>query len=384
MIFDVKIIADKAIPYARRFFSTLGEVILLDNSEITPASTRDADCLVVRSVTRVGRELLDGTQVRCVASASSGTDHVDLDYLDTRDIPLFDAKGCNANAVAEYVLSCLFVLSEQFDVELDGRSAGIIGCGNVGARLRHLLRATGFETRVYDPFIRDERNAHPFRDLDHVLSSDIISLHVPFTTTGEYPTARMADQEFLDRLKADVIFINTARGGVVNERALIDFARKNRASRLALDVWDDEPRINVELLGLAALATPHVAGYSARAKLNATRMVYEQVCAWAGAPAAAQDDIILPGENMEFDRTGFDNPLEAVRLATLACYDVRTDCAAFREIETVDANDRSDFFTSARTDYPLRREFSDLRVVLPGKDADLRGILSSLGFDVAG
>ena len=378
----MKIIADKAIPYARRFFSTLGDVVLLDAGDITHALISDADCLVVRSVTRVDRGLLDGTRVSCVASASSGTDHADLDYLDSRDIPLFDAKGCNANSVAEYVLSCLLVLSEQYGVELEGKTAGIIGCGHVGARLRYLLRVIGIETRVYDPFIRDEHNSYPFRDLDQVLSSDIVSLHVPLTTTGEFPTAKMVGQEFLGRLKQNVIFINTARGGVVNERALIDFARENQASRLALDVWDNEPDINIELLNISALATPHVAGYSARGKLNATHMVYEQVCAWAGVPAMAADDTIFPGENMELDLSGIDNPIEAVRLAALACYDVRTDCAAFREIETVAGDSRSEFFTSARTDYPFRREFSDLRVILSGNNAAVREKLSGMGFDI--
>ncbi len=360
----------------------MGDVVLFDAGDITPALISDADCLVVRSVTRVDRGLLDGTQVSCVASASSGTDHVDLDYLDSRDIPLFDAKGCNANSVAEYVLSCLLVLSEQYGVELEGKTAGIIGCGHVGARLRYLLQVIGIETRVYDPFIRDEHNPYPFRDLDQVLSSDIVSLHVPLTTTGEFPTAKMVGREFLGKLKEDVTFINTARGGVVNERALIDFARENRASRLALDVWDNEPDINIELLNMSALATPHVAGYSARGKLNATRMVYEQVCAWAGVPAMAADDTIFPGENMELDLSGIDNPIEAVRLAALACYDVRTDCAAFREIETVAGDSRSEFFTSARTDYPFRREFSDLRVILSGNNAAVREKLSGMGFDI--
>ena len=384
MILDVKIVADKAIPHARRFFSTLGDLILLDAGDITPASVRDADCLVVRSVTRVDRTLLSGSRARCIASASSGTDHVDLGYLDSRDIPLFDAKGCNANSVAEYVLSCLFVLSEQAGTELEGKTAGIIGCGHVGARLRALLHVIGLETRVFDPFIRDDNNSYPYRNLDSVLRSDIITLHVPLTTTGEYPTAQMVDRDFLGKLRQDAIFINTSRGAVVNEQDLVDFAGRNPESRLVLDVWDNEPGINVELLNTSALATPHVAGYSARAKLNATRRVYEQLCAWAGAPAAAGDDIMMPGENVEFDLAGFDNPIEAVRLAVLACYDVRTDCAAFREIEAVDAGSRSDFFTSARTGYPYRREFSDLRVVLPGNDGDIRDKLSGLGFDVAG
>ena len=360
----------------------MGDVSLVDGKDITPPSIRDADCLVVRSVTRVDRALLGGSRIKCVASTSSGTDHVDLDYLNTRNIPLFDAKGCNANSVAEYVLSCLFVLSEQFGVELEGKTVGIIGCGHVGARLRCLLLILGIETRVYDPFIADERGCFVFRDLDSVLSSDIITLHVPLTWTGEYPTAQMVDRQFLSRLKNDVVFINTARGAVVNERDLLDFARQNRMSRLVLDVWDNEPVINDELFALTSLATPHIAGYSTRARMNATRLVYEQVCAWAGAPAMAADDTILPGENMELDLSEVDNPIEAVRLAALACYDVRTDCAAFREMETIAGNSRSEFFTSARTDYPFRREFSDLRVILSGNDAAVHEKLSGMGFDI--
>lgn len=381
----MKIIADKAVPYVERLFSTLGEVTPVDENGLTASVIGDTDCLVVRSVTRLDRNLLDGAQVRCIASTSSGTDHVDRDYLNARDIPLFDAKGCNACSVAEYVLNCLFVLSEQYGMDLGNKRVGIIGRGHVGGQLRRLLQLLGIETRVYDPFIRDEDGRFGFRDLGHVLCSDIISLHVPLTTTGEYPTARMVDRAFLGRLKRDVIFINTSRGGVVNEQDLTDFSIRNRECRLVLDVWDDEPHINNELLGRAALATPHVAGYSARAKLNATRMVYEQVCAWAGATPAPEDDITFPGEDMEFDpATRFDTPIEAAGLAALACYDVRTDCAAMREMETIRPDGRGDFFTSLRTDYPYRREFSDLRVVLPGNDAGIRETLSGLGFDVAG
>ena len=380
----MKITADSAIPYAERLFSTLGEVEPVDTAALSADSLSDTDCLVIRSVTRVDRDLLDGTKVRCVASASSGIDHVDQDYLHSRGIPLLSATGCNARAVAEYVLSCLFVLAQQYGVELEDKTVGIIGCGQVGGQLRRLLRLLGIETRVYDPFIRDENGHFNFRNLEQVLSSDIISLHVPLTRSGDYPTARMVDREFLDKLKPDVIFINTARGAVVHEQDLIDFAGRNPACRLALDVWDNEPEINIELLGHTALATPHVAGYSARAKLNATRMTYEQVCAWAGAPAAAADDTVMPGEQMEFNLSGFDEPFDAVRLAVLACYDVRTDCAAFREIESVGGHSRSDFFTTARADYSFRREFPDLRVVLPGNDRGIRDQLSGLGFDVVG
>ena len=377
----MKIVADKAIPYAMRFFSTLGEVVLLDSGDITSASISDADCLLVRSVTRVDRALLGGSQIKCVASASSGTDHVDIDYLDTREIPLFDAKGCNANSVAEYVLSCLFVLSEQFGVEPEGKTAGIIGCGHVGARLRSLLQIIGMETRVYDPFIRDGNNSYPYRDLDSVLCSDIITLHVPLTTTGEYPTAEMVDRQFLGRLKNDVIFINTARGGAVNERDLIDFAGQNRECRLVLDVWDNEPLINDELFALASLATPHIAGYSAQAKLNATRLVYEQVCRWFDVSATA-DAVILADENAELNLSGFDEALDAVRTAVLASYDVRSDCAALQGLAEIEPHERGVFFDSVRTDYPSRREFPALTVALSENQGLIGEKLSALGFSI--
>ena len=401
----MKIIADKAIPYAMRFFSTLGEVVLLDAGDITPASIRDADCLVVRSVTRVDEDLLGDTRIKCVASNSSGTDHVDLDYLDARAVPLFDAKGCNANSVAEYVLSCLFVLSEQFGVELEGKTAGIIGCGYVGGRLRSLLHVTGMETRVYDPFIRDEDGRFVFRDFDSVLSSDIITLHVPFTTAGEYPTARMVDRQFLGRLKNDVIFVNTARGGIVNERDLIDFARENGACRLVLDVWDNEPEINDELFALASLATPHIAGYSAQARLNATRRVYEQVCGYFDMDATAdavtnrQDRrfarpqaaarlrpgmgaVTLADEDAELNLSGFDGVADAVRTAVLASYDVRSDCAALKGLTETEPHERGAFFNSLRTDYPSRREFPALRVALSADQGMIGEKLSALGFTI--
>ncbi len=380
----MKIVADKAIPFVERFFSTLGEVALLDDRDITPASIRDADCLVVRSVTQVDRRLLAGSRIKCVASATSGTDHADLDYLHAHALPLFDAKGCNANAVAEYVLSCLFVLSEQYGIELEGKTVGIIGCGHVGARLRFLLNIVGLETRVYDPFIRDDDNRFIYREQDEVLRSDVITLHVPLTTAGDYPTSRMVDRDFLARLSTDVILVNTARGGVVNEQDLIDFARRNPASRLALDVWDNEPHLNTGLLSLAALATPHIAGYSARAKLNAARMVYEQVCAWAGIPTTAADGVTLSDGNLELNLSGFGSAIESVKAAVLASYDVRTDCAAFREIEEVEPDKWGDFFTSLREDYLFRREFADLRVVLPGQESRLHEKFARLGFATAG
>ena len=307
---------------------------------------------------------------------------MDIDYLNAHAIPLFDAKGCNANAVAEYVLSCLFVLSEQHGLELGGKSVGLIGCGHVGTRLRHLLRIIGLETRVYDPFIKDQDNRFIFQDLDNVLSSDIITLHVPLTTTGEYPTAKMVERNFLKQLNTDVIFINTARGGVVNEPDLIDFARQNRASHLVLDVWDNEPYINDELVGLSSLATSHIAGYSAAARLNATHRIYEQVRRWFDINLSTAAGILITGESAELNLSGFGRAVDAIRTAVLASYDVRGDCAALRGMREVEPDKRGVFFDSLRMDYPSRREFHELQVTLSADQGLISDKLSALGFSI--
>lgn len=377
----MKIVADKAIPFVEPFFSTLGQVELLSEAELTAATVREADCLVVRTVTRVNEELLARSRARCVASATSGTDHIDLDCLRARGILVFDAKGCNAGAVAEYALSSLFALCADNGLELEGKIAGIIGCGNTGGRLRQLLDAIGVQTRVYDPFLRNKDGSLVFQELDEVLDADIISLHVPLTTAGEHPTWRMVGRDFLQRLKTDVTFINTSRGSVTDERELLRFAKRNPASRLVLDVWDNEPCINQELLAAATLATPHIAGYSLDARVNATRRVYEQTRDFFGLPARPPAVSLPPRERAELRLDKFGDDMEAARIAVLAAYDARRDCAALREMMNLEPPQRGMFFRSLRVNYAPRREFSSLRLRLPETAGALSAKLSRLGFE---
>lgn len=377
----MKIVADKAIPFVEPFFSTLGQVELLSEAELTATTVREADCLVVRTVTRVNEELLARSRAQCVASATSGTDHIDLDCLRARGISVFDAKGCNAGAVAEYALSSLFALSADNGLELEGKIAGIIGCGNTGGRLRQLLDAIGVETRVYDPFLRDQNGSLVFQELDEVLAADIISLHVPLTTAGEHPTWRMVGRDFLQQLKWDVTFINTSRGSVVNERELLRFAQRNPASQLVLDVWDNEPCINQELLAAATLATPHIAGYSLDARVNATRRVYEQARDFFGLSARSPAVSLPPRAMAELRLDKFGDDMEATQTAVLAAYDPRRDCAALREMMNFGPTQRGMFFRSLRVNYAPRREFSSLRLRLPETAGALSAKLSRLGFE---
>ena len=220
-----------------------------------------------------------------------------------------------------------------------------------------------------------------FRNWTRSLDADIISLHVPLTTAGEHPTWRMVGRDFLRRLKTDATFINTSRGGVVNERELLRFAKRNPASRLVLDVWDNEPCINQELLAAATIATPHIAGYSLDARVNATRRVYEQARDFFGLPARPPAVSLPPREMAELrlDKRGDD--LEAARTAVLAAYDARRDCAALRKMMNLEATQRGPFFSALRVNYAPRREFSSLRLRLPETAGALSAKLSRLGFE---
>jgi erythronate-4-phosphate dehydrogenase len=380
----MKIVADRAIPYIEHFFAGLGELQLLDGRAIDAAAVRDADILVVRSVTRVDAALLRGSRVAFAASATSGTNHVDAAYLAAQGIGFAAAAGCNARAVAEYVLSCLFVLAGENGREPDSRRVGIVGCGHVGGTLHQLLAACGIPALVCDPPLQ-ESGARPdidFVPLSALRQADIISLHVPLEHGGRHATAGMIDAAFLDGLHGDAVLINTARGEVLDEAALIRFLDAHPRAAAALDVWCNEPAINTELQRRARIGTAHIAGYSLDAKLRGTRMVYEQVCRYLDRPCDIQDPPLprtdVPGLELREQA----NPLEAAGLAVLAGYDVRGDSAALARLPELEPGARADYFDGLRNDYPLRREFSAMSIDLYSCPEPVAATLSALGFRV--
>jgi len=242
----MKIIADQQILHVAQAFSELAEVTLCDGREITAESIHEADVLLVRSVTPVNANLLQGSQVKFVASATSGQNHIDSDYLQRNNIGFAHAKGSNARSVAEYVLSSLSVLADQYDFKLKDKTVGIIGCGEVGSRVVAMLETMGIQCIMNDPPLKDslENSANTgeqYRDLQEVLSADIVTLHVPLTEDGPYPTQKLVDADFLDILNDDVILLNTSRGGVIDEAALkIHIAchsnMRHRNLKIVLDV----------------------------------------------------------------------------------------------------------------------------------------------------
>ncbi len=374
----MKIVADQAIPFIQHFFSPLGELQLIDGAQIDAAAVADADALLVRTVTRIDEHLLRESQLAFVGSATSGIDHVDTDYLAKRGIRFAHAPGCNARAVAEYVLSSLFVMADRQGFELADKQLGIIGYGHVGRQLESLLQSCGMRSRVNDPLLQEKIGDHRFCELDEVLRSDVVSLHVPLSKAGRYPTYHLINADSLKRVKRDVILINTSRGGVVDEAALLAFKKQNLDAHIVLDVWDNEPDINTELLALTSINTPHIAGYSADARLAGTGML----CA-AFEQAAVLKPPLLPESALgEISLDGFGSDMEAIQMAVLSAYDVRGDSGSLQQILGLDEQQRAAFFHDLRKHYPVRREFPAMRVRVKNARPGLEQKLIALGFKV--
>ncbi len=376
------IIADENIPFVKAAFSTLGAVDVLPGRHITRADLQTADMLLVRSVTKVNQALLAGTSVKFIGTATIGYDHIDLNYLQQHHIGFANAPGSNANSAAEYVISALLIVVQQRDFDLTQKTVGIIGCGNVGSRVLQKLKALGMQCLVYDPPLQAKQpTAYDFVDLDTVLTTDILTLHVPLEKQGEHPTYQLVNKEFLAKLHNDAILINTARGDVVDEPALLDALEKRPNLSVVLDVWPQEPNINPKLLEKVILATPHIAGYSFDGKVLGTQMIYQAVCNYFRLTPHWQLKDFLPDpplKSLVFTNTIADSA--AIFKAVMACYDIRQDDAKLRLI--TQQKQIGAFFDHLRKHYPLRREFSCVTIDVPSEKQQLAIWLRGLGFKV--
>ena len=379
----MKIIADENIPCVEQAFASLGEVTLLPGRGMQPEQLRDADILLVRSVTAVDRGLLEHSAVRFVGSATIGFDHVDRAYLQQRGIGFATAPGCNATSAAEYVVSALLVLAERKDFDLAGKSVGIIGCGNVGSRVRERLAVLGMRCVVNDPPLQAQGGHDDFVSLDEVLQADIITVHVPYTRDGAYPTHHLVDAAVLRKLQPGALFINTSRGAVTDNRALDTLLAERDDLSVVLDVWEGEPAINMSLLQRVDLGTPHIAGYSLDGKLRGTEMIYRSACDWFGLTGRWRAADYLPaGSTVEFSGPGETSVTAMLRAAVFSTYDIRADDTRLRAMLTLPAGEQPAFFDQLRKDYPVRREFSTTSVLVDNADNECEPILRRLGFPV--
>ena len=373
----LSIVADRQILLAEETFSRFGDVELVDGRSIDEAAVKNADVLLVRSVTPVDESLLKNSKIGFVGSATSGIDHIDTDYLKKSNISFVHAPGSNARSVAEYVLSSLLATAEFNNFDLTKKTVGIIGCGQVGSRLKRFLESLGVQCLLNDPPLAEQGSTESFVALERVLEADIITLHVPLTTAGKYPTSRLVDKSFLDRLKPDVVLINTSRGEAVDESALSVFKETNPESTLILDVWCSEPEININLLQQTFIGTPHIAGYSYDGKLKATRILAEALLTETGS-MSAMAQILTPEAVTDAIEYNDDT---AVQLAVMQTYDIRSDAIALKELLNMPSGERGVYFDSLRKNYPIRREFTNKQISTKNLNNAMKQCLLELGFN---
>lgn len=272
------IVADNTVPYLKGVAEPFAEVRYLPSSRFTREQIQDADALIVRSIDKCTRELLHDTKIRLITTATIGFDHIDTAYCEEAGIHWQNAPGCNAVSVAQYVLASLVVTARKTGESLAGKTLGIIGAGHVGTQLERVAKAYGMRVLRNDPPRERKEKSQAFVDLETIArEADIISLHTPFTKTGEFPTYHLADRDFFRKLKKQPWFINSCRGAVHDTEALLEAKNNGYVSELIIDCWEKEPAISLELLNAATVATPHIAGFSADGKANGTRMCLEAI-----------------------------------------------------------------------------------------------------------
>ena len=366
----MKILADENIANVAELFGPYGEVSLAPGRAIKRAQLSDVDMLLLRSVTQVDRQLLNDTPVRFVGSATIGTDHVDRAYLASQNIQFAHAPGCNARAVVEYVIAVLCGSVAQWR----DKTVAIIGCGNVGGELLRCLEKLGVNCKVYDPFL-DENQCRSLVEFEEAMAADIVCVHTPLTTGGEFPTHHMIDQTVLDAMQADAVLINAGRGGVIDNKALLQRLNDNNGLRVVLDVWEHEPHVDQALLDKLLLGTPHIAGYSVEGKLRGTQMLFEAFCQWCGE---ARAELFETAQTVPLLLNAEDS-LESV---VSKIYQPSADSLAMKAALAQQGAEAGAIFDALRRDYPLRREFGHFEIV-GVEDAKLRRDLKALGFSFA-
>ncbi len=374
------IAVDETIPFLQAAFAPLGEIRLFSGRSVRAADIRDADALIVRSVTRVGAGLLEGSSVRFVGTATIGMDHLDLDYFHARGIHVANAAGSNANAVAEYVTAALLATAERKGWNLSEKSLGIVGVGHIGSLVEKKATALGMEVLLCDPPLRESTHDLRYGFFDDVVGADILTFHVPLTTEGPYPTRHMIAREVLERLAPHQFIINSSRGAVVCGPDLKQALMGRRIAGAILDVWEGEPGIDRELLDWVDLGTPHIAGFSLDGKVCGTVMVLDELCRFIGIRKTWDSRQVFPSRRRmrpEAAARGQD----AVCSVVLQAYDIREDDAALRALKGMPGKAAAERFDRLRIDYTLRCEFSHFIVEL-AEETGMAGVFKALGFAV--
>jgi erythronate-4-phosphate dehydrogenase len=374
----LKIVADDKIPFLRGVFEKYADIQYHDGASIDRKTVADCDALVVRTRTKCTKELLSGSGIKYIATATIGFDHIDTAYCNTNSITWTNAPGCNSASVNQYVVAALLKISRDFRLNLSEKTIGIIGVGNVGSKVAASAEALGMKVLLCDPPRERAGDTAGFTGFDTLAGkSDFISLHVPLNIVGEDKTYRMINEKSIKKIKKGAWLLNTSRGEVAETSALKKALDNGRLAGAVIDVWEHEPDLDHELMHRTFISTPHIAGYSTDGKANGTSMVVNDLARFfslplenwypAGVPEPVQPEIEISCKG----KTPFDIVGEAVERS----YNIGEDDMRLRFSPSE--------FEKQRGAYPLRREFPAYSVKLSGAAGEAKKILKALGFRVS-
>jgi len=372
----MKIVADHKIPFLRGALEPVAEVVYLPGGAITAADVCDADALVVRTRTICNRGLLEGSRVKCIASATIGFDHIDTAYCEKNGIFWTNAPGCNATSVVQYMAAAMAHIIEKTGKKFTDLTLGIIGAGYVGSRVLHLFSSLGMDTLVNDPPRARREGAEGFVDLDLLLEkADIVTLHVPLNKEGLDATMHMAGERFYRKMKKGAWLINTSRGEVAETEALVHSLKAKHLGGAVIDVWEHEPEIPPELLDLADIATPHIAGYSADGKANGTAMSVQAVSRHLRLGLNDWTPATIPPPMHPTIKINCKGKTEEMIFAELAwhTYNILADSEKLKASPAT--------FEKQREDYPVRREPRAYRLELVSPGPAHINTAKALGFE---
>ena len=368
-----KVVIDSAIWVTPRLSALPIELIPIRGTHITATDLNDADALLTRTVTRVDANLLEDCQVRFVGAASAGTDHIDTRYLSKRGIQSASAAGCNAAAVADYVLDAIYQC-QRLESLINGATVGLVGYGAVGRQLAARLSKLGGNVKVYDPYVQSTEADARLCALPEVLASSIVSLHAALHSDQPYASAQMIDNAAAGYVSSDALFINAGRGGLVTEEAL--HRMTERGVTLVLDTWPDEPSVSQALLSRVAFATPHIAGYTGTAKTNATDFLIEPLVHALSLDSSLHTTKFEETKQVTLDlshQSGVQGLTAAMKLVSRLAEDDLEFRKSWKKSPTLDN------FEAQRTQYRLRDQYSALTLNAVSASSEVKRLLSAAG-----
>ncbi|HEX2969377.1 MAG TPA: 4-phosphoerythronate dehydrogenase PdxB [Bacteroidales bacterium] len=370
----MKIVADDKIPFLKGALEKYAEIIYVPGKEINNGIIKDADALLVRTRTKCNEELLKGTAVKFIGTATIGYDHIDTQYCEKNNIKWTNAPGCNSSSVQQYITASILRIAHDHHFNPADKTIGIVGVGNVGSKVEKTAKILGMNVMLNDPPRERKEGKKDFVLLGDILyNADIITVHVPLITEGEDNTLHLFNEKSFKKMRKGTWFINSSRGEVTDtvslKRALL-----NDKIHAVLDVWENEPEIDLNLMHLAFIATPHIAGYSTDGKANGTAMSVNALAKFFGlplknwypenVPAPADTDFLIDCKG----KSDFDIIREAVNHS----YNIDRDDMRLR----LSPGD----FEKQRGDYPLRREFPSYKIRLKSGNKEIHKMLKELGF----